>query len=389
MEVTVLATATVSSQPEQGGRLQSGVGRRLAAVRFDADQRAVAWQALHAGTGTKAPYKLGLFRLGLKADLTIRPRRLQQLGDTAWHGSSTQLTCIFRSRATWPARPHAAARPVSAPVWARSGSARPVDVRLSPIEMDACFELLGLGETPPTLDLPSPGRTVPKRQDHLDAILLDLQRRGMADRRGPSEQVTELLRVLAHPDHQLDLRMYDEHRGGLTAIAAARRGNGVLTVYEGNQISLAAIRTSALVPTVVGLVGQMCPGRGAAVNVPADAFDTAWQATTDGQLSDLVDQLTEVGIPRADVVSCMHMCRGIRALGQLGTVHYSGRSARLGPWVIGFHRTDAGYYLQLRRPGPYGREVVTICPLNAPRLTQLAAELLDAGPAQPPRRHTW
>lgn len=255
--------------------------------------------------------------------------------------------------------------------------------------MEACFELLGLGEAPASLQLPSPGRTVPERHEHLDAVLLDLHRRGMADRNRPSEELAVPLRVLARPDHQLDLRIHSPD-GALVASAAAARGNGALAIRRGEEVTVAAVRGTALVSAVVGLIGPMSPGRGAAVNVPADLFDEARQATTDGHISSLVDWLTEMGMRRGDVSSLIHMCRGIRALGQIGVIHYVGRSARLGRWVIGFHRTEAGYYLLLRKPGTYGGETVTIRPLDAPQLAQLAEELLKAGRAREPRhRHPW
>lgn len=37
---------------------------------------------------------------------------------------------------------------------------------------------------------------------------------------------------------------------------------------------------------------------------------------------------------------------------------------RFGPWVIGFHSTVAGHFLQLRRSGPTGVSV-TVCPVDA------------------------
>lgn len=127
-------------------------------------------------------------------------------------------------------------------------------------------------------------------------------------------------------------------------------------------------RPRALVPAVVGLVGPMNPGRGATVNVPADLFDEARKATTDGHIPSLVDWPTEMGMRRADVSSLIRMCRGIRALGQIGAIHYVGRSPRLGPWVIGFHRTALG----------------------TPQLAQLAEQLLKAGRAREPQpRHAW
>jgi hypothetical protein len=273
--------------------------------------------------------------------------------------------------------------------WAPCSSARPVEVRLSTVEVEACFELLGLGEPPPSLQLPSPGRTLPERQNHLDAVLLGLRRRGLADRNRPSEELAGPLRVLARPDRQLDLRIHSPH-GELVAIAAAARRNGALAVRQGDQMTIGTVRRTALVPAVVGLIGPMTPGPGATVNVPADLFEEAWETATDRHPASLVDRLTEMGIPRRDVSSLIHMCRGTGALGQIGAVHYDGRSARPSPWVIGFHRTDAGYYLLLRKPSAYGGATVTIRPLDAPRLAQLAEELLNnKGTRRPQHRHAW
>lgn len=274
---------------------------------------------------------------------------------------------------------------MSPPSWAGYGLAGPTEVRLSAVEMEACFELLGLREAPLSLQLSSPGRTVPERQEHLDAVLLGLHRRGLADRNRPSEVLAGPLRVLARSDHQLVLRIHSPD-GTLVASAAAARGDGALAIRRGEEVTVAAVRGTALVSAVVSLIGPMTPGRGAAVNVPADLFDEARQATTDGHISSLVDWLTEMGMRRGDVSPLIHMCRGIRALGQIGAIHRAGRSVRLGPWVIGFHRTDAGYYLQLRKPSTYGGETVTIRPLDAPQLAQLAEELLKTGRAREQRR---
>lgn len=274
--------------------------------------------------------------------------------------------------------------------WRGHGSSRPAEFRLSTVELDACYELLGLGGTPPMLDLPSPGRTVPERRDHLDTVLLGLRRRGLADTDQPNDQVAGLVRVLARPDHQFDLSIHGRPDDRLVAIGAAASGRGTLAVRRGDQVSLTSVRSAALVPGVIGLIEPINPGRGASMNVPADLFEAAWKATTDGHLSSFVERLTDMGVPRANVSSCIHMCHGIRAVGQLGTVHYEGQTPRLGAWTIGFHRAETGDYLQLRKPGDYGGETVTICPLDPHRLNRLAEELLNAGPApRPQHRHLW
>jgi len=44
------------------------------------------------------------------------------------------------------------------------------------------------------------------------------------------------------------------------------------------------------------------------------------------------------------------MCSGIRSVGQLGSTVSVAGPPRFGPWAIGFQRTEAGHFLQLRRP---------------------------------------
>jgi hypothetical protein len=106
-------------------------------------------------------------------------------------------------------------------------------------------------------------------------------------------------------------------------------------------------------------------------------FDAAHAATTDGKLWTMADELVGHGVDRQDAASWVRMCTGIRSVGQLGSAHSRDGTPRFGPWVIGFQRTDGGDFLQLRRPGPHG-PTVTVCPLDAARLTRLTTELLAA-----------
>ncbi len=264
--------------------------------------------------------------------------------------------------------------------------ARPVhlpDVRLSTVEFDACWELLGLGNTPLTLDLPSPGRTWRERRKVLSSVLAALRGRGLADRSAPGNMVAGPLRLLARPDYQLDLRLdrrggQDSRAGAMTAIAAAAGGYGVLLAQHRDEIRLRPVRPAQLVPSVVGLAGPMTAAAGRVVNMPAEVFDAAREATTDGKLWTMADQLVARGIPRLDAAAWVRMCTGIVSVGRLGSAFWTDGVPRFGPWVIGFHGTEAGHFLQLRRPGP-GGETVTVCPLDAPGLARLAGELLAEG----------
>jgi ESX secretion-associated protein EspG len=273
---------------------------------------------------------------------------------------------------------------VNATTHARAGG----ETWLSPVELDACWELLGLGDPPATLRLPSPGRSWSDRRRHLDSVLAELRRRGLADRSRPDERLARMLRALARPQRQLDLILHGEH-GTLVAIGADTGGSGVLAVRHGEQIRLAPVPLWALVRSVVELVGPITPGYGRSVNLPAEVFDAARKATHDGELWTLADRMVAMGIPPEDASSCVRMCAGVRMLGQLGTLVRQDGVKRFGPWVIGFHLTKSGHFLQLRRPYS-GTSTITISPLDAPRLTRHTEELLAAGAGrQPQHRHTW
>jgi len=275
---------------------------------------------------------------------------------------------------------------VSAPAVASTPSqpaGEPV-LRLSAVEFDACWELLGLGETQLTLDLPSPGRTWAERHRVLTGVLAALARRGLVQRSAPSAEVADALRLLASPDYQLDLR-FGGPDGPVTGIGAVAGEYGVRLVHAADQLRLVRIRPPQLVPAMVELIGPMRAGLGQAVNIPAGVFDAAHRATTDGKLWTMADELVARGIPRLDAASWVRMCTGIRSVGQLGTVCRTAGVPRFGPWAIGFQRTDGGDFLQLRRPtdrpgsetGP-DAGTVTVCPLDAPRLARLTEELLAA-----------
>lgn len=267
--------------------------------------------------------------------------------------------------------------PVSAPA---QPSAHPPDsVPLAPIELDACWELLGLGDPLPVLRLPSPGRTWTERREILTTVLATLRRRGLAS---PDGQVHELvarpLRILADPDRRLDLHVEGDRHGAQVAVGAARDGQGgALVTRRAEGVRVREIRPARLVPEVVGLLGGegARPGTGRPVNLPVEAFDQACAAAEDGSLWTVVDGLVARGVTKLDATGWARMCTDIQVVGQLGGAVRTESGLKLSPWVIGFHGTPAGYYLQLRRPDAFGG-TLTVCPLDHQRLLRLAEEML-------------
>lgn len=255
------------------------------------------------------------------------------------------------------------------------------ELMLSAIELDACWELLGLGDTPETLLLPSPGRDWAERREIMGGVLADLARRGLADRSSPIDALARPLRLLAAPDYQVDLRLGGEPHGTVVAIGAVAGPHGAALVQYGDRIQVQSMRPTQIVAALLGLCGPIQPGIGRPVNVPADLYDAAQRATTDGNLWTMADNLVSGGLPRADASSWVRMCTGVRAYGQLGVTFWPEGARRPGSYVVGFHQTEAGHFLQLRRPADHGgcRATLTVCPVDAHRLARLTEELLATG----------
>ena len=256
-----------------------------------------------------------------------------------------------------------------------SGAELVTELRLSDVELDACWETLQLGDTPFTLSLPSPGYTYAERDQLLAETLARLQHRGLADEHGPVDALAAQLRLLCAPQYQIDLRLGGHPYGDIVGIGAVSGERASVVLRRGEVIRLIPATPPRVIGTLLGIAGLIRPGTGSTVNLPAEVYDDAGLATTDGSLWTMADKLIERGVSRSEATSWVRMCTGVRSFGQLGTAVWRDGVPRFGSWVIGFHRAESGHFLQLRRPGPYGA-TVTVSPVDAARLHRLTEELL-------------
>jgi hypothetical protein len=244
-------------------------------------------------------------------------------------------------------------------------------VRLSPCEFTACWDALDLGDTPVVLTRCGPGNgfDAARRRDAMAA----LARRGLSDGLRPHPSLVEPLRLLADPDYSIDIRFgagptiglgATEDTRGVTVTMATASADGPLRLVAGTSAPVAATLLNLLTAA-----GPVTPGVGRPVNIPADALDTALadvQRVRGDRSTDLwavADRLEAAGIPRIDAASMVRMCDGMWCRGQLGATAHFGGPRRRAPWVIGFHATPAGWFMQLRRDS-----MVTICPTDTTRL---------------------
>ena len=209
---------------------------------------------------------------------------------------------------------------------------------LAAAAFEACWEVLGLGETPWQLEPPRHGLTTAARQAFVAEVAAQLRAAG--------PELPSWLRLLARPAWSVDVRL---RAGDLVAgLVAARGPVGVLAVRHNDEIALVDIPAAAAVDAVLDLLGPVRPGPGRPMSV----------VLADG--------------PTAPEVRAA--CHDVRMFGQLGAsvMDRDGVRTRRMPRVIGFHRTGVGDYRSVR----LGPSTVALEPATRARLAADLDELL-------------
>lgn len=209
---------------------------------------------------------------------------------------------------------------------------------LAATAFEACWEILGLGETPWQLEPPRHGLTAAARQAFLAEVTVQLRAAG--------PELPRWLRLLAHPAWSVDVRLRADDL--VAGLVAGRGTTGVLAVRHGGQIALVDVPAAAAVDAVLDLLGPVRPGPGRPTTVV------------------LADGPTATGVRNA--------CRDVRMFGQLGAsvLDRDGIRIRRAPRVIGFHRTGVGDYRSVR----LGPSTVALEPATRARLAADLNELL-------------
>ncbi|GAB3886966.1 ESX secretion-associated protein EspG [Kibdelosporangium lantanae] len=210
---------------------------------------------------------------------------------------------------------------------------------LSTVEFEVCWAVLGLGELPLVLDLPSAGRTDDERRTVVGRALADLAARDLADRDGPRPQLARYLGILAGYAWAVDTRIISTTR--VRARGASDGRVGVLAVHEDERVTIRPVPEGVVVAEVMALAGEApSTGRPDSASVRASALD----AVAGVEPRRLAEALTAHGERPRDAGLIARMCQGAHTRGQFSTPRGSSR-------VVAFHDTPSGRYLQLRRDG--------------------------------------
>lgn len=251
-------------------------------------------------------------------------------------------------------------------------------IHLLEAEFVACWQILRLGDLPLALALRPLGATHTERRRLHSETLATLAHRGLAGPHGLSASLAELLQQIANPTYQVDIRIAGGPPGMIVGLGTITGQHGVLVIAVPNSpLQILPLSTTYLPQALLDLAGPLTPGQGRPVNIPADLLDHACRSASDNNLWTLADQLVSLGVPRLDASSLVHMCTNIQKIGQIGATAWINGTPRRAPWVIGFHQTSKGHFLQLRRPyNATDTHAVTISPINTDGLLRHLRELL-------------
>ncbi|SHG48920.1 ESX secretion-associated protein EspG [Streptoalloteichus hindustanus] len=257
---------------------------------------------------------------------------------------------------------------------ALDGTALDDPLTLTALEFDVLWEHLELGAMPLPIKVPSPGRTWTERSALADRAWADLAGRGLASAPHVEDRLADLLRLLAHPDREVDGRIWLGRR--IRVLAAARGDDAVLAVLDGDRLTLREAASTGLPREAVGVLPPRPAGPGHSVTLPSADLDAAAGAC-DSSHEGLAEALRDRGVRAEDAHALARMTRGATHLGQFGAAARDqlGRRRRT-EWVVGFFDTAEGRYLQVRRAREGCAPWSTVCPTDQRRLVAHVEEAL-------------
>ncbi|GAA2668931.1 MULTISPECIES: ESX secretion-associated protein EspG [Actinosynnema] len=249
---------------------------------------------------------------------------------------------------------------------------------LSKVELELCWDRLGLGELPTILSFPSQGATLDERRALHVAAWRDLERRELASGSELSPSVAGRLQLLAAPEREVDARLRLDDGPRVRALAATRRGHGLLAVLTSDRITVTDVAHHSLPEAVVNLLPAHPAPRARSISLLATELDDAVERS-DESPARLERLLHEAGLGHQDARQVREVLGDVQRTGQFGTSARTNRAGRRrGPYAINFYDTPCGRWQFTRRPSPDGRQWATLAPADQPRLVSAVAELLAA-----------
>jgi hypothetical protein len=248
-------------------------------------------------------------------------------------------------------------------------------VHLSHAEFDIVWELLGLGERPYPITVPSFGATVDERAALRDQVLRDLAERGLHDGRDLHPRLEDLLVMLVRNRFTIDGHLsVGKH---LRILAAGRGDYGLLAVLTDDDLRLEPVRGSGIVGAVTALVPDEKPGPGGPVTLPGALFSEAAEAYEGSGYVGFESVMHRGGITGRGLRTVSTLVEsGRHGGGQVAanSVDRVGRRTRTP--VLSWFDTEAGRYLVYTERRRDRTEWLTFAPGDSGRITQRLTDMV-------------
>jgi hypothetical protein len=244
-------------------------------------------------------------------------------------------------------------------------------IQLDVVEFYLIWSTIGLGETPQVLDVLQVGRT-PRRRAELVASASDaMSARDLGTVDAPAADLAAMLRSIAAADVALDMRVYGSGAPLFGCAGVGSRGAAV-AARVGDEVRLGAVRASAVAGSLLGSLPPIAAAAGRPANVSVADYDAACVEGAQDGISGFVRVLRNAGLRGTEAGTLAQALSTRQGGGQLGATGRSrnGRAVRTAS-VVNWVDTPEGRYA-LRRHGDW----LTITPVDGPRLTSMAEEML-------------
>jgi hypothetical protein len=217
-------------------------------------------------------------------------------------------------------------------------------------------------DSPDVLEVPRAGRTRAARHALIASVSAELAARDLGTVDAPSRDLAGFLRILGSPLKSVDMRVYGDG-APLLGFAGATTRAGAAVARVGDEVRIGPVTPGGLAGPLLAALAPLPAGPERPANVGVADFERACAAGASGGFQRV---LRDAGVREDEVATVTRAVASRQGGGQLGV---TGRKRLLLSWVD----TPSGRYA-LRRNGVW----LTVTPVDLPRLTAMADELLDS-----------
>jgi len=241
-------------------------------------------------------------------------------------------------------------------------------------EFELAWTALGLQEYPLVLELTSHGETFDEHATLLEHARAGLSERGMWAAHGPTRRLTRLLKLLASPDSELDVRGRGPH-GRWRALFASDHRCTVLAVHRNGVHTLTPVTAGSAVAAALSTLPAAPVGKGQ-LNAPSTALQQAVGRAGNTPRA-LVAELRGLGASAPDATALAEAIPTANGSAQIGAAARVAGHRRRAPRVVGVLHTEHGSYVVTERRAHDGAAWTTYAPATPQRMHQVVQELLS------------